>query len=363
MKYSNGLGLGLLTASLILANVGQASEWADRTTISGFSSAIFQVSNDAVSYNGIHDSGISHNGSFASTRFGININSKVNDKISLASQLISSEDNDSYNTKIDWAFISYQLSENMSLRTGKVKYPVGIANEYVSVGYAYPWIAPPQVFYTLSSQGPQVTREAYTGASFLWQKSVGDISYSIDLFGGEVELENMKVHDMKGLTASADWNDEITFQVSSFAGKMENENMAIMDGEIHSSNVMGIKIDMSDIVAYAEYAKVNMGAFEAGHSTAWYGSLGYRLDSLLPYVNFGMYEKGKGAMVMENSTMVSAHSKQYVATAGIKYDILPQTDVKLEISRIHTSVGKGLYESSGFEPDVNIYGVAIDVVF
>ncbi|HFD31178.1 MAG TPA: hypothetical protein ENJ28_00495 [Gammaproteobacteria bacterium] len=363
MKCSNGFGLGLLTAGLLLANMVQASEWADRTTISGFSSAVFQVSNDTISYNGIHDKGISHNGSFAGTRFGININSQVNDKISLASQLISSQDNDTYNTKIDWAFVSYQLSENMSLRTGKVKYPVGIANEYVSVGYAYPWITPPQVFYTLSSQGPQVTREAYTGASFLWQKSVGDISYSVDLFGGEVALENMMIHAMKGLTVSADWNDEVMLQVSSYAGKMENDNMALMDGEVHSSNVLGIKIDMSDIVAYAEYAKVDMGAFEAGNSTAWYGSLGYRLDNLLPYVNFGMYEKGKGAMMMENMVMVSAHNKQYVATAGIKYDILPQTDVKFEVSRVHTSVGKGLFKDTGFEADVNIYSVAIDVVF
>ena len=351
--YSRGIKLAVLTGSILLATGAQASEWADRTTISGFSSAVFQISDNKTAFNGI-----SHDGTFSNTRFGININSSVNDKISLASQLISSKGDDNYNTKIDWAFVSYAVTDDISVRTGKVKYPVGIVNEYESVGYAYPWITPPQSYYTLSSQGPQVTREAYTGASVLWQKSMGDINYSVDLFGGEVALESMTIRAMKGITVSADWNDAVMLQVSSYSGTMDNPMMAMMDGEQHSSNVVGLKINMADVIAYAEYANVDMGMFDAGTGSSWYGSVGYRMGSFLPYANFGMYEKGKGAMLM----MASAHNKQYVATAGVKYDILPGTDIKLEMSKVHLSAGAGLFEAVVAD-DVTVYGVAIDVVF
>lgn len=372
IKCSKIFSLTLIASSVLLASSAHASEWADRTTISGFSSAVYQQSSDHTPFNGSHDTGIAEDGSFAGTRFGININSQVNDKIMLASQLLSSHENDNYVTRIDWAFVSYQVTDDVTIRTGKVKYPVGIANEYVAVGYAYPWISPPQVFYALSANGPQVTREAYTGGSVLWQKSIGDVTYSADMYGGEVALANMTIHGMKGITVRADWNDEILVQGSYYQGEMENENMAMMDGETHSSSVIGIKIDKENVVAYAEYAKVDMGMFEAGNSTAWYGSLGYRIGSFMPFANFGMYEKGEDAMIMMMSTdmmgnmtttMVDAHNKQYVATVGVKYDILPGTDIKLEYSKIHTSAGNGLYAESGADADVNVYGVAIDVVF
>lgn len=363
IKRSKQFCLTLMASSLVLATGAHASGWADKTTISGFSSATYQISDNSTPFNGDHDNGISSQGSFRGTRFGININSQINDKISLASQLISSKDHDNYGTRMDWVFITYQATDEISIRTGKIKYPVGIANEYVSVGYAYPWISPPQTFYSTSTQGPQVTRDAYTGASFLWQKDIGDISYSADLYGGEVELGNMVVHELRGITVSANWNDIVLIQASSYQGKMENEQMAAMDGERHAANVIGLKLDLENIIAYAEYAKVDMGNFEAGNSDSWYGSMGYRLGDFLPYASFGGYERGKGAMVMQSGSMINAYNKQYIASAGIKYDILPSTDIKLEYSKIHTSAGKGLYAESSADADVNIVGVAIDVVF
>lgn len=356
-----GVIMGMLLASIV-----HASEWTEKTTLSGFSSAVFQKSDSDTPFNGIGDVGVSDEGTFSGMRFGVNINAHVNDKIMLASQLLSSKENNNYNTRVDWAFVSYQVLDDLTVRTGKVKYPVGIANEYVSVGYAYPWISPPALFYSLSSQGPQVTREAYTGGSVLWRKYVGDFNYSVDLFGGEVNLGNMVVRALKGITASVDWDDRVLIQMSSYQGTMDNDTMLAMDGERHAAHVIGIKVDWGNVVGYAEYADVDMGDFKAGNGSAWYGSLGYRLGSFLPYANFSMYEKGKGAMVMMMpGVMKSAHNKQYLATLGVKYDILPQTDIKLEVSRVRRSIGAGLYdESSGqADVDVNIFGVAIDVIF
>ena len=200
-----------MTGATMLQNV-IAAEWTNRTTISGFSSATYQRTNETTAFNGADHVGINNHGSFNGTRIGININSKVNDKIRLASQFVSNQENNDYSTKLDWAFISIDLTDSLTLRTGKVKYPVGIVNEYRAVGYAYPWITPPTLMYSLISSGPQATREAYSGASLLWTKEIDDFLTSIDLFTGEVNLESMQVHSMVGTTAKIDWQDIITIQ-------------------------------------------------------------------------------------------------------------------------------------------------------
>jgi len=118
------MGLGLLSSS-----AGYAANWADRTTVSGFASSIFQISDDRVYFNGGKESGVNHDGSFSGTKLGININSRMSDSISLASQILGTQERESFDAKIDWAFIGINFSDDLQLRTGKVKFPVGIVNE------------------------------------------------------------------------------------------------------------------------------------------------------------------------------------------------------------------------------------------
>ena len=109
-----------LSGAALLQNA-VAAEWTNRTTISGFSSAIYQKTNESSAFNGADHIGVGNHGSFNGTRIGININSKVNDKIRLASQFVSSQENNNFSTKLDWAFISIDLTDSLTLRTGKVK--------------------------------------------------------------------------------------------------------------------------------------------------------------------------------------------------------------------------------------------------
>ncbi len=81
------------------------------------------------------------------SRLGLQISAKVNPDISVTGQLLAKANKDNSNVEADWAFVSYRVNEPLSIRAGKIKFPTFLISDYYEVGYAYPWIRPPQEVY------------------------------------------------------------------------------------------------------------------------------------------------------------------------------------------------------------------------
>ena len=355
------LGLSAVAAS------AQAENWADRTTFHGFMSTRYSVTDSPLYFQDTRDNnGISEDGSFYGTKFGLNVTSVVSDQMTVAAQMFSAIQEDNYHTHLDWAFARFDLSDAFAVRAGKIKYPVGIVNEYVDVGVSYPWIQPPLVIYSESPSGPQATRESYTGADVLWNTVSGDWTFGADLFSGQVDLTGMTIKKMVGLTARADWNDAIMVQASHYTGDMAPDDPTsmmgmMMDGKSHSATVAGVKMDWHNIVAYAESAKVKMDVTMMGitpmNSDSWYATLGYRfMGRYLPHYTYQKWDQDDG-------------DGQEISTIGFNYSVSTNAVVKLEYSNIKTD-GTGLFVDSSVPPvptapsgDVKMTSVGVDVVF
>jgi len=353
------LGLSAAGAS------AQAENWTDRTMLNGFMSTHYSVTDSPLYFEGTRpDNGINEDGSFYGTKLGLNITSHVNKQMTVAAQLFSAIQEDNYQTHLDWAFARFDLSDAFAVRTGKIKYPVGIVNEYVDVGVSYPWIQPPIAIYSESPSGPQATRESYTGGDVLWDTNSGDWTFGTDLFAGQVDLTGMTIKKMIGVTARADWNDAIMLQASTYTGDMAPDDPTtpmgmMMDGKSHSSTVAGVKMDWHNIVAYAESAKVKMDVKMAGmtplNSDSWYATLGYRImGRFLPHYTYQKWDQDDG-------------DGEEISTIGFNYSVSPSAVVKLEYSNIKTD-GTGLFVDNTGTPtapagDVKMTAVALDVVF
>lgn len=343
----------------------RAESWTDRTALNGFLSTHFHATDDPLYFRSTRaDNGINKDGSFYGTKLGLNITSHVTDQMTVATQLFSAIQEDNYHTHLDWAFVRFNLSDAFAVRTGKIKYPVGIVNEYIEVGVSYPWIQAPLAIYSESSSGPQATRESYTGADVLWNSSSGDWTFGADLFGGQVDLTGMTIKKMLGLTARADWNDAVLVQASHYTGEMAPDDPTIgmgpmMDGKSHSATVAGVKMDWHNIVAYAESAKVKMDVKMGGatpmNSDSWYATLGYRImGRFLPHYTHQKWDQDSG-------------NGQEISTIGLNYSVSTNAVVKLEYSNIKTD-GTGLFVDNAGNPtapadDVKMTSVALDVVF
>ncbi len=352
--------------ALLLVTSAWAESWVDRTRLDGFFSARYNVTDEKTHWlGGPAEDGIDDDGSFYGTKLGLNITSRLSSRVTVATQLFAPIQENSYDMHVDWAFASFALNEQWSLRTGKIKYPVGIVNEYVEVGVTYPWIQAPLVIYSENMEGPQATRESYTGASLFWNRYTGDWNWSLDLFSGEVDLENMKVKKMVGATARANWDEQVVFQLSYYQGDMKINLASLMDDDMkmmmkpmnnrrHSAVVGGVKVDWNNWILYAEAAAVTMDfedmmGVSAGDSDSWYATLGRRFGKWLPHLTYQDWERNNG----------NGHQ---ITTLGLNYQVSNKVVLKGEVSQVDTD-GDGLFEGTPEEDSMNLFSVAVDMVF
>ena len=348
------LASGLFTAGLC-SSPALADNWADRINMTGFMSAKYQQVDEKKTYfNGDLHSGIGSDGSFRGTMLGINLTAPISDRISVASQILATQEDDNYVAHLDWGFIVLDMTDEFRIRAGKLKFPVGIVNEYVSVGNAYPWITPPMMFYTEGTYGANITREAYSGASALWEHSSGDINMSADLFAGEIAMGETLVRNLAGAKLYIDWNEEFSFQANYNRGTMRNTpQMTSMEGVAHTTVALGMRVDWNDIIGYTEWADTDMET-EIMNGSSWYTTWGYQIGDWLPHLTYQYFEKGVNSASPQEQRMV---------TAGLRYDLSDAADIKFEYSIINTEKGKGLFKDAPSDDTTNKVGVAIDVVF
>lgn len=339
-----------------------AETWAERTTISGVLSTVYSQTGEEAYFDGNEGSGINKDGGFKGTKLGITINSQVTDDLKISMLLMSAADHDNYLTGLDWGFASFSLTDEFTARVGRIKLPVGLVNEYVEVGVAYPWISPPQLIYSKVSSGPQATRESYSGGSMIWEGDFDDWMLSGDLFFGQVNLGDIIVNGMTGATIRANWDDIIELQASSYQGKMSTSvtttPTSLMDEKVHSAMLIGLKADWNDIVLYTEAASVKMDVTlngnNIGDSDSWYATLGYRMGDFLPHITRQEWERDNG-------------NNQKISTLGVTYALSDSTVIKLEQSRIEidnlSASNTGLFNVAPENDTVNLTRVAVEVVF
>lgn len=344
---------GILSGTFLFSPV-MAAELTDRISINGFANAAYQQTDEAVALHGeSREGGVDNRGSFAGTSVGININADINDRVRFYSQLFAAR-SEGFALHIDWAFMNIDLANELGLRAGRIKFPVGLVNEYVDVGFAYPWIRPPRVVYSyLVPNGPQVTREGYNGASLLWEPSAGDWNFSADFFGGDINLDSADVRKMRGMVLRANWDDKVLLQANRYEGDMENAtgSMVAMNGEKHSVSLVGVKVDWNNVIVYSEYANVTMGSLVNMKARTWYATLGYRVGSWLPFVNYESFDQGEGAQ------------RQTFSTLGLRYDIWRATALKFELTQVDTRNGIGMFESPPGSNKTNQFGIGLSIVF
>jgi Gram-negative porin len=346
----------LMLGSTMVSSQAIAASWADRISLGGFTSINYSRTNESTPFNGGENVGHDDQGSWSSSRIGLNLNAQINKRVRFATQMFASKD-DSFGLNINWGFIDINLNDELNLRTGKIKFPAGLVNEYVDVGYTLPWITAPAVIYSElgAPNGPQMTRESYTGASLLGSSSVDDWTLGADLFTGEVELEGAKVRELAGLSLTADWDDTVLLKASAYEGTMRGTTNLSMEGAKHKGTMLGLKADWNDVIVYAEHAMITMGNLDMMKATSWYTTVGYQMGKFLPHLTYQSYEQGKGSM---------QEDAQNIVTAGLRWDWMPSVALKVELSQIKTDKGFGLFpQGSAPNDSVNMIGLAIDTVF
>ncbi len=115
------------------------------------------------------------------SRLGAQLQIKINEDWSAYIQAVARAYDEVI--KLDWAYLSYQISPSLSLQVGRKRIPIFYYSEFQDVGYAYYWVRPPNELY-----GWDLTN--YNGASLRYRTSLGDYTVSATLYAGSSQLNS-----------------------------------------------------------------------------------------------------------------------------------------------------------------------------
>ncbi len=367
---------------------------------------------------GLGDRGISEDLSFErDSRFGLQISSDVAENMSVVAQILGRADQGNFNAIVEWAYVDYEFNDIASIHVGKIKQPVYLVNDYVEVGYAYPWIRPPQEVYLLNNPLNTVN-----GIELLLQIPVGPGTLSLQPYigsnrddipnaqGAFFEAEDIYGIDIKysgrGYTVHAsnfqcgEVNTQGGFNIPAANNVLGQDLSVNLNGKGECNvTAAGFNFDIADVVVYSEWTKRKTnGTLERpfGDTEAFYVTLGYRFGKFLPHITFASIEgeastlqpgaitgpNGAPLMLGPPGSPTSLNFPvqiQTSVTAGLRYEVNDSAALKVEyqvvdleqdateLQKANQGFNYGLFNtdfSRGAPQDkVGILSIALDVIF
>ncbi|MCC2957938.1 hypothetical protein LK542_20160 [Massilia sp. IC2-477] len=348
------------------------------------------------------------------SNLGLQADYAVNDWLSLTGQgLVRKDGEDNFGAELSWAFAKFKLSDQLSVRAGRMGLPAFMISDYRNVGYANTFVRPPSEVYS------QVPLNSVDGVDLTWAQEFAGTTFTAQLAAGRSKATitggaHADASDVRALNLSAergpftlrfgrteakvtiDDSASLNTLVSTFdnAGNtfrisQLNDIARLVENKKKKGTFtsVGLSMDWNNIVAQTEYAKRKLpGISDATDS--WYAMAGYRIGKLLPYYTHAKLSSkssfvntlptacATGAAAACTPTVRSLRGtvdslranalgqSQSTDTLGLRWDFASSADIKFQVDRIKPQ-GKGLFVQAqpGFKGPVLVGTVAVDFVF
>lgn len=329
--------------------------------------------------------------------FAVQLMSDLGEKLSVTAQLMGRGAED-FDVEFEWAFISYQLTDEIRINAGRLRTPFYKYSDFRDVGYAYDWLRVPQSVYGLGFDNIE-------GISFYHTTQLGSFDSNLQLIAGAYDGDatvsgNSVDAEIKNVLGVA-WElgrDWYSLRAAYLIGKVSvaAENVvlptepplsigAVFSGlsgagfgalvneiDINEEDGaffgLGFTADKNDWLLVAEYTTVKVDNSFIADQKNFYVSVGHRFDVITPYVS---YEKEDNEAKTEIYTpylatlppqllipvagiVQSQARKATTYNLGLRYDFHPSAAFKLQYSSEDNKI-------ADLRQDVLAFGV--DLVF
>ena len=329
----------------------------------------------------------------ADNTLGVKIGADINDKVELTVQMLAKGTVDGYSTNAHWAYIDFELSNQLSLRAGRLNFPGAFYSDVQEVGYSYLWVRNPIEVYTL------LPLSTYSGVDLVYTLNYKEVEFTVQPFLGSAPpfpISDLSVEvglaygfsltssfELGKISIVAAAAEDISFFVG---GGMERavDYLLISAGvEIEYENIIFIgEITKKDIVNHASTSVVS-------HSdmAAWYMTLAYRVGDFVPHFTVAGTQSDNAAIFYSANSqapgtppagvspeawrvpvdmLIPGNTELFLQrsiTAGVRYDLSDQVALKLEAQRITPEKGTwGVFASDPGE-HADLFSLAVDLVF
>ena len=398
-------------ACLVSAGHVQAISQEADLQWNGFFTGAFSQSDNKYPYGRFYS--ISDSGSYLTdTRLGLQASARVNDKVTLTTQLVAKNSDENFHLNANWLYANINVSQNFAAKLGRMQQPIHLFSSQLEAGYSLPWVRPPQEVYE------QQFFNDYTGLELSWKSYIAGHDVAVKLLHGvqdnslsaavlgilfakdEPQPEFLKSDNFVGLAVQfegdfyrinlAGVKQDLSIGFPSevmngfkldlgacgagpvamqAAGLTANQcgrlsqTVALLSGDTGGTEIygdfwsIGVDAQKFGVRLVAEYALRNLGDF---YREGYYVSLMRNVDKWTPYVTYAAHDNG-------GEDMLDPQAQQSIAL-GARYDWMANTALKFEVLNADPQDStRGLYHigfTNGKEMESMMAAtVALDIVF
>lgn len=381
-------------AAAILAVVAMPAAQAADLNFSGFLSVGGGMVDDdqAPAYAGYDEEDLT----FDDNLLGIQISGKVSDKLTATVQLTARSENN-YEVEAEWAYLSWQATENSKLRVGRLRTPFYMYSDFLDVGYAYPWISPPREVYYLPFNNVNGV-DYYTTASLgsfdaSFQAYFGGFDDELDMDANGV-MESAKTRNQVGVAATlgkgwwtlraAYHQADLSVDVSGvtmpvfgtlggFAtvlaqnGFAQNANNLLVEDDRSTFAEIGLNIDAGRVVAAVEYVEFSpddsllsknkrgfvMGGVRFGEWLVHLTAAQAKDEASKPEAGIPLSQQTAPLIGALQAVAANQVQERDVLTLGARWDVTSGTALKFQVDDVDNKN----------TADQTVYSVALQTVF
>lgn len=338
------------------------------------------------------------------TRLGLQFTAALTPKLSSVVQVMVEYDHEGkYSPKLEWANLNYNITDNFSVRAGRIVLPMFAVSDTRKVGYAQPWVRPPREVYSLM---PVTSSD---GASFRYRINTGDYTHTVEGSFGQNDqrppagIDTIYSRDMWGLSWSLEhgfFNARVAHQqvnVSASNALFDAFRLFGAQGDAVANrydfndsryrlDVLSVSYDPGSWFVSSELGHAESATL-LGNTTGWYVGAGRRFGPFTLYVNHADAKSSIDVVGLDLSQVppsmvgmaagLNAALAALLNSAGIdqtndiiggRWDFASNAALKLQLDYIQREGTRGrVYANAqpGLQPDgsTTLISIAVDFVF
>ena len=365
--------------------------------VSGFGTAAFAISDTdkAEFVRDMQVTGADSEGDVGvDSRAAVQVTAQLDERLSASVQLMLRRRFESdLELDVPMAFVKAKATNDLSVRLGRLPLPVFMVSDFRQVGYANTWLRPPVEVYS------QVPVDSVDGFDLLYSVNLDRVTLDAQAFYGKSDFNST------GVSASSRklWGANITATVGPLtlrAGQVELDltlkgidfadaiiggvraagftvfaDELTPKGKLYEITSFGANLDWNNFLVQIEHTFVKADGW-LPDTRGQYALVGYRTGKFTPYAMYAKYAITsartsnvipKVGQLIPLAFAVDAlirGSEQNTTSAGLRWDAAPSVAVKVHYDHVDPEgMGRFANVEPGFEGPVNIFGLAIDVVF
>ncbi|ARU54186.1 porin [Oleiphilus messinensis] len=343
--------------------------------------------------------------SFDTSLIGLQGIYQFSEYFDVTAQVIWTPDNNR-DSGLEWLYTSIKPTHNLNLKLGKLRTPFFALSEVLDVGFAYPWITPPEEVYI------NFVFNTFEGLDVRYDFSYEDLSGGIEIYYGrnddKIRLNNLtidsEVKDLFGLITEFNL---FQFQIratyhSGNVDLMLNETQrlrsALRDaGFINSAKSLSpaaevdyyqfsVHYETLDYFVRTEIVHFNTEAGIYQDITGYYLTGGLYIDTLTLHLTYSQRKDSLNrafigeipigvdstfdALAQAYDTTLQAREKEDVnsVTLGVRWDASPNLALKADVKHIKSRKGNNTItfssqQNSEFDGKAFLFLFALETVF